>query len=205
MSPTPALTALDPADARLAHTSSVPASLLLAELPPPAPQQPMLPLSTDALAAPATEARGEIDRLARQLIAALFEAIAGRRPPTQLRAWVAAGVYELADELARGGAGAGMTIRSVRLQTPGPKVIEASVHLRQAGRSRAAAIQLTFTDHHWQVTTLELGLSRSGPTVTDLELLPRAARARRVASDPGVGIVAGGVALASHLAALVGS
>ncbi len=199
------MTALDPADAHLARVGVILAPLLLTELPPPAPQQPMLPLLTPSPAALGEDAHGAIDGLARQLIAALFEAIAGHRPPTQLRAWVGAGVYELAGELARSGVGTGMTIRSVRLQAPAPKIIEASVHLRQAGRSRAAAIQLTYTDHHWQVTTLELGLSRSGPAVADLELLAGTTRARRVASDPGVGIVAGGVALASHLAALVGS
>ena len=199
------MTALDPADAHLARVRVVLAPLLLTELPPPTPQQPMLPLLTPSPAALGEDARGEIDGLARQLIAALFEAIAGHRPPTQLRAWVAAGVYELAGELARSGAGTGMTIRSVRLQAPAPKIIEASVHLRQAERSRAAAIQLTLTDHHWQVTALELGLSRSGPAVADLELLAGTARARRVASDPSVGIVAGGVPLASHLATLVGS
>lgn len=205
MSSPPVLTGLDPADAHLARSGCALAPLLLVDLPPAAPRQPMLPLPMTSPAAPAEDVRPETDGLARQLIAALFEAIAGHRPPTQLRAWVAGGVYDLAGELARNGAGTGMTIRSVRLQTPAPKVIEASVHLHQAGRSRAAAIQLTYTDHHWQVTTLELGLSRSGPAVADLELLPRAARARRVASDPGVGVVAGGVALASHLATLVGS
>lgn len=205
MTSQPMSTALDPTDAHLARVGSVLTPLLLTDPPPTAPRQPMLPLAQASSEALIEEPRPEIDGLARQLIAALIEAIAGHRPPTQLRAWVAGGVYELAGELARSGAGAGLTIRSLRLQAPGPKVIEASVHLHQAGRSRAAAIQLTYTDHHWQVTTLELGLSRSGPAVADLELLPRTTRARRVASDPGVGVIAGGLPLTTHLAGLVGS
>lgn len=204
MTSSPVLTALDPTDAQLTPAGCLLAPLLLTELPSPAPHQPMLPLVDASPAALIEDTRPELDRLARQLIAALFEAIAGHRPPTQLRAWVAGGVYELAGELARSGSGTGLTIRSLRLQAPGPRVIEASVHLRQDGRAHAAAIQLTYTDHHWQVTTLELGLARSGPAVADLELLSRAARARRVSSDPGVGVVAGGVPLATHLAGLVG-
>jgi hypothetical protein len=160
MTATPSTTLLDPAAARVARTHVHPARFLLETLPTPPARQPMLPLREAVAQHPAEQLRPEVDALARQLIAALVEVIAGLRPAPQLRAWVSGRVYELADEWARGGAAAGIRIQSIRLQAPTPRIIEASVHLRQAGRSRAAAVQLIFRDQRWQLTTLELPARR---------------------------------------------
>ncbi|PKQ32840.1 MAG: hypothetical protein CVT62_01960 [Actinobacteria bacterium HGW-Actinobacteria-2] len=162
MTPPSASTALDPADARLERAGVRLAPFLLATLPAPSPHQPMLPLPAPSPPDATEVGRPDTDALARQLIAALVEVIAGHRPAPQLRAWVTVEVYELADELARSGNAAGMRIHSIRLQAPEPGIIEAAVHLRQAGRSRAAAVQLTYLDHRWQLTTLEVA-APAGP------------------------------------------
>ncbi len=116
-------------------------------------QLPLLPQPT----APEAESSldPQVDQLARQLIAFLIEVIDGRRRAQQLRGWVTEEVYQCARSLAAQPTGSRLRIRSIRLQMPRPRIIEASVHLTRTGRSQAAAIRLSFLDGRWQISHLE--------------------------------------------------
>lgn len=48
-------------------------------------------------------------------------------------------------------------VSSLRVTTPGPSVVEASVVLRNAGRSRAMALRLEGLDGRWICTAMRLG------------------------------------------------
>lgn len=111
--------------------------------------EPNLPESK--VAAPARAA-------AAALTAALVEAIAGRRPTQQLDGWVSTDVLELVERLSRTHRGTEIRLRSIRVQAPRAEVVEVSAHLTQGGRSRAAAIHLSWRDGQWQATGLAIAL-----------------------------------------------
>jgi len=122
--------------------------------------QPELPLPG---VRPSTAVESPLDPRTRaivaSLVAALVETISGRRPAHHLGEWVSAEVMTLLEQLARTHRGAGITLRSIRAQTPRPGVVEVAAHLAQDGRSRAAAIHLVRRHHRWQAIGMSIALS----------------------------------------------
>jgi Family of unknown function (DUF6459) len=125
----------------------------------PRPAQPTLPLSDPPKQEPtSTLADHQARQLAAALVTSLVEVIAGRRPAQQLSAWVSPEVYVLIEKLAKTQRGSDIHLRSIRVQTPRPQVIEIAVHLVQRGRSKAAALRLHIVAGRWQATGLEIAL-----------------------------------------------
>jgi len=118
-------------------------------------QLPEHTLAESKVAAPARAAAGA-------LTAALVEAIAGRRPTQQLDGWVSTDVLELVERLSRTHRDTELRLRSIRVQAPRAEVVEVSAHLTQAGRSRAAAIQLSCRGGQWRATGLAIALQTEG-------------------------------------------
>jgi hypothetical protein len=152
---------LRPESARLHRlVSSMPAAgALLPRVADPRPAQPTLPL--DELPDPAPPLGGadhHVRELAAALTTSLIEVIAGIRPAPQLGGWVSPEVFALVDRLAKSGQGAGLRIKSLRVQTPNAVVIEVAAHLQQRGRSKAAALRLHKRAGRWQATELEIAL-----------------------------------------------
>lgn len=121
---------------------------------------------------PAPPAPGSAGRLpapapwVARLAPAILEVAAGERPAGQLTRWV---TTEIRETLARRGmavrrhpAGKGLQpqgrkVRSVRVTSPAPGVIEASAVVVGAVRSRAVAMRLEAVRDRWLVTAVELG------------------------------------------------
>jgi hypothetical protein len=100
-------------------------------------------------------------RTTRDLISALVETVACRRPLHQLEPWLSADVLAVVERLRAGRASRQVRLRSLRIQHPRPDVLEVALHLGQADRSRAAAVRLTNLDGRWQITQLVIALDPS--------------------------------------------
>jgi hypothetical protein len=104
------------------------------------------------------------------LALAMAEAVQGRRPVGQLSRWVDERVLATLtvarraarSDAARPGAGPDHGVRppllrSVRLQFPQPRVVEAAAHVQHGERSSALAFRLDVWYDRWLCTALELG------------------------------------------------
>lgn len=101
-----------------------------------------------------------------RLAPAILEVAAGERPAGQLTRWV---TRDIRDTLARRGAAAlrhpagkdraptCRRVRSVRVTTPAPGIVEASAVVLGAVRARAVAIRLEAVRGRWLATAVELG------------------------------------------------
>lgn len=101
-----------------------------------------------------------------RLAPAILEVAAGERPPGQLTRWV---TRDIRETLARRGAAAlrhpagkgrppqCRRVRSVRVTSPAPGVIEASAVVIGAVRARAVAVRLEVVRGRWLATAVELG------------------------------------------------
>lgn len=145
------------ADCRPATPTRPPARRLLEPITI-APRQPTLPWDGPAVLAEPDELDPELRQLATAVVAAIIEALAGRRPLAQLESWVEPEPLALLEHLRRAGVGGGLRLRSLRLQQPSPHALEIAAHLRQAGVSRAAALRLRHERGRWAVVRIELSL-----------------------------------------------
>ena len=104
------------------------------------------------------------------LAVAVLEVLSGRRPAAQLSRWLDEPVLAaLAGRLPRRRAGSvspAPTLRSVRVQHPGPGVAEVSVHGRLGDRSVPLALRLAAGPERWLCTALELPPHTEGRTGT---------------------------------------
>lgn len=95
------------------------------------------------------------------LAVAVLEVLAGRRPSAQLSRWLdEPALAALAGRLPRRRAGSTTpvpTLRSVRVQHPGPRVAEVTVHGRLGERPMPVALRLEASSGRWLCTALELG------------------------------------------------
>lgn len=101
-----------------------------------------------------------------RLAPAILEVAAGERPPGQLTRWV---TRDIRETLARRGAaalrhpaGKGRApqcrrVRSVRVTSPAPGIVEASAVVIGAERARAVALRLEAVRGRWLATAVELG------------------------------------------------
>jgi len=101
-----------------------------------------------------------------RLAPAVIEVAAGERPAGQLTRWV---TREIRETLARRGAAAQRhpagkdrapqcrRVRSVRVTSPAPGVIEASAVVIGSTRARAVAMRLEAVRGRWLATAMELG------------------------------------------------
>ena len=103
-----------------------------------------------------------VEPAARQVAAsvtiAIVEALAGRRSPVQLERWLEPDLITLLEHLCRSRVAWGVRLRSLRLQSPTPGVVEVTAHLRHHGASRAAALRLARRESGWVGTNLEIAL-----------------------------------------------
>lgn len=90
------------------------------------------------------------------LLQAVLEVLAGDRSPAQLVRWLAPGVY--ADVLARSTSGRAplARIRSVRIVSPAPGVLEVTALLDCGLRHRATTMRLERVDRLWRCTRLAI-------------------------------------------------
>ena len=95
------------------------------------------------------------------LAVTVLEVLSGRRPAGQLSRWLDEPVLAaLAARLPRRRAGSlspAPTLRSVRVQHPGPGVAEVAVHGRLGERAVPVAFRLEARSERWLCTALELG------------------------------------------------
>ena len=145
------------ADCRPAPPSRPPARRLLEPIVV-ASQHPTLPWDGPAVVAEPAELDPELRQLATAVVTAIVEVLAGRRPVTQLEAWVEPEPLALLEHLRRAGAAVGVRLRSVRIQQPSRNALEVAAHLRHAGASRAAAFRFTRLNGRWAVCRIELSL-----------------------------------------------
>ncbi len=97
----------------------------------------------------------------RQLLTLALEAMAGRRPLTQLRSLTSLGVYGALSAGRRPGWCAGGTspllVGQVRVCEPVDGVAEVSAVARRDGRAHAVAARLEGIDGRWRCTALQVG------------------------------------------------
>jgi hypothetical protein len=101
-----------------------------------------------------------------RLAPAILEVAAGERPPGQLTRWV---TRDIRETLARRGAAAlrhpagkarapqCRRVRSVRVTSPAPGVVEASAVVIGGERARAVALRLEVVRGRWLATAVEIG------------------------------------------------
>lgn len=101
-----------------------------------------------------------------RLAPAILEVAAGERPPGQLTRWV---TRDIRETLARRGAAAlrhpagkarppqCRRVRSVRVTSPAPGIIEASAVVIGGQRARAVALRLEVVRGRWLATAVEIG------------------------------------------------
>jgi hypothetical protein len=101
-----------------------------------------------------------------RLAPAILEVAAGERPAGQLTRWV---TRDIRETLARRGAAAlrhpagkdrapqCRRVRSVRITSPAPGVVEASAVVIGAVRARAVAVRLEVVRGRWLATAVEIG------------------------------------------------
>ncbi|MGB7963596.1 MAG: Rv3235 family protein [Propionicimonas sp.] len=111
------------------------------------------------------DAADPVEPLARQVAAsvtiAIVEALAGKRSLVQLERWLEPDLISLLEHLCRSRVGWGLRLRSIRLQSPTPGVVEVTAHLHQHGAARAAALRLARRESGWVGTNLEIALRPS--------------------------------------------
>lgn len=113
-------------------------------------QQP-LPLDCDTIAVAERGLPPELSAIISSLVTALVEVLAGRRPPHQLHRWATTAVTDQVERLCVGRQRE-WRLRSLRAQQPSRLRVEATVHLIQAGRSRAAAVCISHQQQRWTIT-----------------------------------------------------
>ncbi|MGC4151555.1 MAG: Rv3235 family protein [Propionicimonas sp.] len=121
-------------------------------------EQPTLPWDGPAVIDEPDELDPALRQLATAVVAAIVEALAGRRAAAQLETWVEPEPLALLEHLRRAGAGSGLRLRSLRLQQPSRHALEVAAHLRHAGASRAAAFRFSRVNDRWAVCRIELSL-----------------------------------------------
>ena len=152
-----------PVEARPAPLSRPALVALTAAVEPPTVLQLPLPDDDGAVrSCPVDALAPEAERLARTVVRAVAEALAGRRPLAQLRPLLTPRVALLLEHLVRGGAAGGMRLAGLRIQGPRAGVVEASARLASATRSAALAVRLERRAARWQLTVLEAGLAPDG-------------------------------------------
>ena len=159
---------MDPSQARCrpAPSSWPPAIPLFEPAPSPSPDQPLLPwLDAPEVIDATAFVPAETRRIARDLASAVVETLSGRRPLHQLEPWLSPDVLRLVGSIRTSPASRQLSLLSLRTQQPRAEVVEVALHLRQAGRSRAAAVRLTRLAGGWRVT--QLAISLDPPTVHD--------------------------------------
>lgn len=114
-------------------------------------QQP-LPLAGEAPTAADHGISPELKGIITGLVAALVEVLAGRRPPHQLHPWATMAVTDHVERLCVGRQQREWRLCSLRAQQPSRLRVEVTVHLVQAGRSRAAAVCLSREQQRWTIT-----------------------------------------------------
>ncbi len=114
-------------------------------------QQQPLPLGSGTADAPDRGISPELKVIIISLVTALIEVLAGRRPPHQLHEWVSASVTDQVERLCVTHQQRDWRLHSLRAQQPNGLTVEATVHLMQAGRSRAAAVCIR-CQQHWTIT-----------------------------------------------------
>lgn len=99
--------------------------------------------------------------VARRLLQASVEALAGRRPATQLQQWTSPAVFADLSRALRsrrpGVASATPTVLSVHVSEPADGVAEVCAVIRHGERARAAAARLEGVDGRWRCVALQLG------------------------------------------------
>jgi hypothetical protein len=161
--PTPQPPAQDP---------RIPVRLVLPGVPPPRPAhrpgpRPRVggaPASADAEFGPTWSSRAHLPDPGpegRRLLTVTLEALAGRRPLTQVQPLASPGVYAA---LARGGrprwcteGTAPLALGRVHVSEPVDGVAEISAVARRAGRAHAVAARLEGIDGRWRCTALQIG------------------------------------------------
>ncbi len=97
----------------------------------------------------------------RRLITTTLEALAGRRPLTQLQAMTSLGVYSALIGGRRpawcAGGTAPLIVGAVHVCEPVDGVAEVSAVARRAGRAHAVAARLEGVDGRWRCTALQVG------------------------------------------------
>jgi|GEM_PF-2133039 hypothetical protein len=132
----------------------------------PSPDQPLLPWAGLPEVIDVTAfVPAEVHRLARDLTSAMVETLAGRRPLHQLEPWLSPDVLSVIETVRSQRTSRNVRLLSLRIQQPHPRAVEVALHLRQSGRSRAAAVRLTRWHGRWQITQLAIALEP--PTVHD--------------------------------------
>lgn len=100
---------------------------------------------------------------AARLITAIFEAMDGMRPVTQLSRWV---TPEIRERVARRGIlsrqrhqrpGGALQVRTLRVCEPLDGVAEVAAVIGYRARVRAVALRMSGVDGRWLITALELG------------------------------------------------
>ncbi len=99
--------------------------------------------------------------VAHRLLQAAVEALAGRRPATQLQQWTSPAVFADLSRALRsrrlGAASATPTVLSVHVSEPADGVAEVCAVIRHGERARAAAARLEGVDGRWRCVALQLG------------------------------------------------
>ncbi|QLQ11290.1 MAG: hypothetical protein HZY75_14025 [Nocardioidaceae bacterium] len=140
--------------------SSVQGTLAL-ELSPSATPDVRVPLPRSRVA---TTQERELRAWAARFTTAVFEALSGDRPVSQLLRWTSPVVYRQLDRRSKAMGSRGLDrigssraqVRSVHIFQPGPHKAEVSVHVRIANRSQAVAARIERADGRWVCTALEL-------------------------------------------------
>lgn len=123
--------------------------------------QPALPACASAPSVPPQ--RGPHFRLRAIAVpsaVALVETISGQRSLQQLDDCASREVRALIARLRSRHQANALRLRSLRVQASSPGHIEVSLHLSYAGRSRAAAAQLSYQDGRWVTTAFAIALDR---------------------------------------------
>ena len=120
--------------------------------------QPVLPETTDQVCVTATEeVSSDAARTAHAIARALAEVLAGSRPVAQIRPALVPRVAHLLDHLIRSGAASGARLARVRLQSPHPDAVEASL-LLTGEHCGAVAVRIDRHARRWAVTAVEAAL-----------------------------------------------
>lgn len=128
-------------------------------------EQPPLPFDASPLPAVIDDSVSpEVRRVARAIAGALAEVLQGRRPVGQIETFADGEVLATIIHLARSRAGHGLTLRSLRVQSPAPQVAEVAFQVGEAGRLRAGALRLERVRGRWRCVALEIALTGSGVT-----------------------------------------
>ena len=97
------------------------------------------------------------------LALAIIQAMLGQRPVSQLNRWIVdevlAGIsmYQRRSIRVHGRVAVPVSLRSVRVQHPGPEAAEVAAHVMIGKRSAAMAFRLEALGDRWLCTVLELG------------------------------------------------